>query len=301
MISVRKLLFSVFCGILALLIFVGILGLMQFRLTDDYNRVIEQGGKILFRFNMVREHITQAMLEKNWQNLETGTKGIETLNSDLTNLLDNSLIPKEYKIAIINQVDLPGIVLLNRRLLTEPDKKQLSFELHGQLRIMSDQLMRFDRVLAAEMKAQLVRFQNVAIGVLTVIVAAISMLLLFLYQKGFAPLISLSKQLRTQDDMTYLQPDPKACREVRELTDQVNTMLKASHAVRNDGEKNNELSPEKFNDFNNQLNGIINYAQLLIDEEQQGVTDAKNVTILEKILSSGEVMTSILQDKRIKE
>ncbi|WP_028583685.1 hypothetical protein [Desulfogranum mediterraneum] len=300
MISVRRIIFSVFCGIFMLLILVGMLGVMQFRLTDDYNRVIAQGGNILFQFNLVREQITRSMLEENWQALESSTRGIEALNSDLSTLLDSSLIPKEYKIALINQVDLPGIILLNRRLVGEADKEQWSFKLHDQLRLMSDQLIRFDRVLAAEMKTQLVRFQNLAIGVLTVIVAVISLLLLVLYQKGFAPLIKLSSQLHSQKKLQPLPPDPRACREIRELTQQLNRVILA-------GEQGQVVangpgfSPDKINNFSNQLNGIINYTQLLIDEERQGAAAAEKVPILEKILSSGEIMTSILHEQQLKD
>lgn len=299
MISVRKLILSVFCGIFALLIFVGILALMQYRMADEYNRVITQGGKILFQFNVVKEQISQSLLEKNWQELRNSTRGIEALNSDLDNLLHNNLIPKEYKIAIVNQVDLPGIVLLSGRLLSEPDKQQFSIKLYDQLRLMSDQLMRFDRVLYGEMKAQLIRFQNLAIGVLTVIVATISLLLFFLYQKGFAPMLELSKKLLHHKARISLQPAPGACKEIQELTNQINKVLLNGYKE-NSMDGSGGFTPESMNIFSNQLNGIINYAQLLIDEKQQGVSGANNITILEKIISSGEIITSVLQEKHIK-
>lgn len=302
MVSVRKILFSVFCGVLSLLIIVGILGLMQFRLTSEYNSIIEQGGKILFQFNMVREHITQSMLEENWDELESDLRGIDALNSDLTSLLDSNLLPNEYKLAIINQVDLPGLVLLVRKLKLAVinDKRRLSIQLHNHMRLMSDQLIRFDRVLAGEMKAGLVRFQNSAISVLVVIVACISLLLLFLYQKGFMPLIRLSTQLQSMQESGTLEVDAKACREVADLTEGINTALLHGRKVGSDA-VHEEISPENMNSFSNHLNGIINYAQLLIDDDKLAASDAENITILEKILSSGEVLTSLIHEKQMKE
>ncbi len=297
MISVRKILFSVFCGVLTLLIMVGLIGLLQLRLTNDYNQIIEKGGTILFQFNMVREHITRSMLEENWEKLNTELDSIDTLHTKLTTLLDSSLIPNEYKLALINQVDLPGIVMLSRQLLDKPGEQAVVLKLQDHLRLMSDQLMRFDRVLINEMKTQQVRFQNIAIGVLTIITAGISLMLLFLYQKAFAPLIRLSRRLHGTGQPESLPVDPKACREIGKLTTQVNHLLQNGRATSSE-EENPMFSPEKMNSFSNHLNGIINYTQLLIDEGQLGQSDKENKTILAKILSSGETMTSLLHEKK---
>ena len=300
MVSVRKLLFGVFVGILLLLGCVGGIGFLQFRLTDSYNNVIEQGGRVLFQFNMVRERITQAMLEKKWHTLDTSVEGIEAINIALTALLDNNLIPKEYKVVLINQVDLPSVILLSNRLVNKPEKEAHALELNDKLRLMSDQLVRLERVLVAEMKAQLVRFQNIAISVLTIIVATLSLMLLILYQKGFFPLIRLTRQIQELDDLIPLESDKGACKEIKKLITELNRMVLLRNTITANDEKGG-LTPEHINTISNQLNGIINYTQLLIDEGQQDSADAKNVTILEKILSSGEIMTAILQDKHSKD
>src|SRR5210317_1632354 len=62
MISLRKVLFSVFGAVAALLAIVVILGLLQYRFTREYDSIIYQGEKILFRFHSLREHLTRIMI-----------------------------------------------------------------------------------------------------------------------------------------------------------------------------------------------------------------------------------------------
>ena len=70
MISLRKTLFTVFYAVAALLTLVVVLGLLQYRFTHEYDTIIYQGEKILFRFDTLREHLTRSMLSGNIQNVQ---------------------------------------------------------------------------------------------------------------------------------------------------------------------------------------------------------------------------------------
>jgi hypothetical protein len=299
MLSLRKILYSVFFAVAALLALVVILGLIQYRFTREYDTIIYQGEKLLFRFDTLREHLTRGMIAGRGGDPEAAAAKVDALNSDLTRLLENSLVPGEYKLALINQVDLAGIALLARKVSENPQDRETALELHDQLRILSENLMQFDRVLSGQMKSRLVRFQGLAIGALTFIIAGVSLLVLFLYQKALIPLMSIARYLEDPDPANPLEVDPGSCREIADLTRQVNLMIAEGEYVAAHGAGGKgvfTLSPKELNNLSNNLTGIINYTQLLIDQgEEQG--DEENLELLYKVRETGERMSLILYNK----
>lgn len=298
MVSLRKILFSVFIAIAVLLTLVVILGLVQYRFTREYDTVIYQGEKVLFRFGALREHLTQAMLAGKPHEMEEAAGKIDALNAELTRLLENAFIPGEYKLALINKVDLPGIALLARKVAQDPRDGKSILQLHEQLRILSDNLLQFDRLLTGQMKARLIRFQGLAIGALTLITASASLLVLFLYQKALMPLIGLVRSLQQSNLRDPLPLDPKACREITVLTEQINVLiLEGAYAVSKSEDMTGRfsLSPQEANRMSNTLNGIINYTQLLIDECEKN-QDEEMLELLLKVRESSEQMGTILHN-----
>ena len=299
MISLRKTLFTVFYAVAALLTLVVVLGLLQYRFTHEYDTIIYQGEKILFRFDTLREHLTRSMLSGNIQNVQDATAKIDALNADVTRLLENSLVPGEYKLALINQVDIPGIAVLASQVAENPDDPKVKVQLHDQLRILADNLLQFDRVVTGQMRTRLVRFQGLAIGALTFIIASVSLLILFLYQKALVPLMTLAQQLQQAGLRDPLPVDQKSCKEIAELTEQINKMIIEGAYAASRSESGNgrfALSPQELNKLSNHLTGIINYTQLLLDElEQSG--DEESLDLLGKVRDNGERMGDILQKK----
>ena len=299
MVSLRKTLFTVFYAVAALLTLVVVLGLLQYRFTHEYDTIIYQGEKILFRFDTLREHLTRSMLSGNMQNIKDASAKIDALNTDVTRLLENSIVPGEFKLALINQVDIPGIAVLANEVAANPEDPNVKLQLHDQLRILADNLQQFDRVVTGQMKTRLVRFQGLAIGALTFIIASVSLLILFFYQKALVPLMTLAQQLQQPNLRDPLPVDQKSCREIADLTEHINSMIVegAYAASRSDeGHGRFSLSPQELNKLSNHLTGIINYTQLLIDEGQQS-GDEENFELLGKVRENGERMGDILQKK----
>lgn len=299
MISLRKILFSVFCAVAALLTLVVVLGLLQYRFTHDYDTIIYQGEKILFRFDTLRELLTRSMLAGTVADVEDVANKIDALNVDLNRLLENTLVPGEFKLALINQVDLPGMSLLARKVAQDPKDEKTVLQLHDQLRALADNLMQFDRLLSSQMKARLIRFQGLAIGALTLIIASVSLLILFLYQKALMPLLTLDQYLMQTNLRDPLPVDAKACREVAELTEKINELIAAgatAGAYDEEGRGRFSFSPQELNGLSNTLNGIMNYTQLLIDESERSL-DEEQREILLKIREASEKMGSIVQTK----
>lgn len=299
MVSLRKILFTVFFAVAALLTLVVVLGLLQYRFTHEYDTIIYQGEKILFRFDTLREQLTRSMLSGNVQNVKEATAKISALNADITRLLENSLVPSEYKLALINQVDVPGIAVLANEVVENPEDPKIAVHLHDQLRILSDNLAQFDRVVTGQMRTRLVRFQGLAIGALTFIIASVSLLILFLYQKALVPLMTLAQQLQQPNLRDPIPVDQKSCREIADLTEHINKMIieGAYAASRNEDSSGRfSLSPQELNKLSNHITGIINYTQLLLDDG--GVEgDEESLEILVKVRENGERMGDILQKK----
>ena len=299
MVSLRKILYTVFCAVGALLALVVVLGLLQYRFTHEYDTIIYQGEKILFRFDTLRELLTRSMLAGTSTDVEDVAGKIDALNVDLNRLLENPLVPGEYKLALINQVDLPGMALLARKVALDPEDSKTVLQLHDQLRSLADNLMQFDRVLTSQMKTRLIRFQGLAIGALTLIIASVSLLVLFLYQKALMPLITLDQYLQQTNLSDPLPVDPKACREIAELTEKINELILEGVYTANrseDGRGRFSFSPQELNSLSNALNGIMNYTQLLLDESEKN-QDEELLKLLLKIRDASEKMGSIVQNK----
>ncbi|MHB8811202.1 MAG: hypothetical protein ACYC9M_14500 [Desulfobulbaceae bacterium] len=299
MLSLRKILYTVFCAVGALLALVVVLGLLQYRFTHEYDTIIYQGEKILFRFDTLRELLTRSMLAGTSTDVEDVAGKIDALNVDLNRLLENPLVPGEYKLALINQVDLPGMALLARKVAQEPGDSKTVLQLHDQLRSLADNLMQFDRVLTSQMKTRLIRFQGLAIGALTLIIASVSLLVLFLYQKALMPLITLDQYLQQTNLSDPLPVDANACREIAELTEKINELILEGVYVASrseDGRGRFSFSPQELNNLSNALNGIMNYTQLLLDESEKN-QDEELLKLLLKIRDASEKMGSIVQNK----
>lgn len=298
MVSLRKILFSVFCAIAVLLALVVVLGLLQYRFTHDYDTIIYQGEKILFRFDTLRDLLTRSMLTGTATDLEDVANKIDALNVDLNRLLENTLVPGEYKLALINQVDLPGMALLARKIAQEPKDSKTVLQLYDQLRALADNLLQFDRVLTSQMKTRLIRYQGLAIGALTLIIASVSLLVLFLYQKALMPLITLDQALQQTSLHEPLPVDVKACREIAELTEKINELIIGAYAASRgeEGHGRFSFSPPELNSLSNALNGIMNYTQVLIDENEKS-QDEELLTLLLKIRDASEKMGTIVQNK----
>ncbi len=293
MISLKKTLTWVLLITGCLLFLVLLLGLIQQRITTRYTEVIDRGEKIVFRFNSLRDHLTGSLLEKKWDRFRDATMEIEAINKDLVNLLDHPFIPPSYKLTLIDRVDIQSIALLARKLATDENKTGLALQLHDRLRIMADQLFRLDRILVSQMNDKLVQFQKMAIGALTLITGAIGLLLIILYRKGLRPLLVISEQIRESAPGSLIQPVEGSCREVRELTDQLNQLVVAA-----DREEVPRAKPvfmaHTINSVSNLLNGIINYSQLLLDECRSQGADAEHTAMLEKILDHSDHISSLL-------
>ena len=176
--------------------FLLLLGSRQYRSNKEYEAVIEQNEKIIFRFATIREHITESLLENRPQQLNSITDEIEGLNGNITQVLQQPIIPNEYRLSFAGQVDLAGIVLLLKNIGTGEQSPAKTRQLNQEIRVLGERLMLFDRVIVEHVKRKLVGFQNFVIGLLAVALIVVIYFLLFWHGRIGMPLIDLAKQAK---------------------------------------------------------------------------------------------------------
>jgi hypothetical protein len=194
--SFRKTLYSITIVMAVILGAVTMLGVKQYFLYRHYDQVINSSEQLCFRFSSIKEHITESLLTGKYFNIEEIIGDIQGLNGSISSILDDILIPDEYKLAFINQVDLGGIVLQLRKIrdntgvLRQDDVGRLAVD----LRLISERLQRFHQVISRHAQMQLVGFQRIVVGSLALVIFAVSTLM-FVWNRRFAiPLFRMVRQ-----------------------------------------------------------------------------------------------------------
>ncbi len=172
------------------------LGIRQYQLYRNHVEVSQQTEKLIFQFSIIREHVTENLLEGQYAGLASVSAELEELNRNLASVIGNRFIDDHYKLTLANAVDLPGLVLLVRKISAGPVRPEYLRQLNTEIRTLGERLMLFDRVLVEHGKRELISFQNVVIGALAMVVSLIIVLLLFFQRRLIAPLLDLVQQVK---------------------------------------------------------------------------------------------------------
>ncbi|MCG2823445.1 MAG: hypothetical protein L6364_07145, partial [Desulfobulbaceae bacterium] len=159
------------------------LGIRQYQLYRNHVEVSRQTEKLIFQFAIIREHVTENLLEGQYGGLASVGAELEELNLNLASVIGNRSIDDHYKLTLANAIDLPGLVLLVRKISVGPVKPEYLRQLNTEIRTLGERLMLFDRVLVEHGKRELVSFQNVVIGALAMVVSLIIGMLLFFQRR----------------------------------------------------------------------------------------------------------------------
>jgi len=92
------------------------LGIRQYLLFQKHEQVTTHTEKIIFQFAIIREHVTEALLEKKYQRLSGVASEMEELNVNLSSVLSSDYVADQYKINFASSFDISSIVLLLRKL-----------------------------------------------------------------------------------------------------------------------------------------------------------------------------------------
>ncbi len=290
--SLKKMSYLAFMGVAALLIFVIFLSVRQYQLNKRYNTIITQSEEMIFQFSTIREQITTSLIEKDWQKIVSAADQFKNLNSALARLQENTLIPGEYRLDMAKQVDLSGLAISSKEIVSANDKVAHSLSLQDKMRKLAEYLMQFDRIIVSQMRAKVVQFQTVMIGALGGVICLISFSLLLLYKKAMIPLLRITEQAEDPGGFNKgFSYDNDACTEIAVFADSINDLLRRKiedPATEENVQKNNEQLAAIINESTNLSNGIINFAQLLTDSYREVEIGTEETRILQNIIDAAE-------------
>lgn len=291
--SIRNILYLSFFFVGISLFLVIILGLRQYQLTSGYSATADLSERMLFAISTIREQVTENLVAGEYSRLKALIPEIEKLNNSVSNLYDSGMIPAESKLAMADKIDLAGLVISIRKLDSAPDGVAAGIALQQQFRQISDNLIKVDRIITKQIRDSVVNFQMSVIGALGVLLSCASFILIILYRKAVNPLLDLTRQAaqRTVEETGFLCPQD-ASDEIVQFVNSANLIIPRlpgdSTTVPEMQTHDRELLSSAVNESANGLNGIINYAQLLLESADSEQLTEEQAKMLEQIIESSE-------------
>ncbi len=295
--SIRKMTALAFVGVAVLLTFVIILGIRQYQLNTRYNAVITQSEKIIFQFTTIKEHITTSLIERDYERIDLAVGQLNSLNSLLARLQENTFIPGEYRLDLAKQTDLSGLAIFAKEILTSNDKVNQGIILQNKMRNLAEYMLKFDRIIVSQMRAKVIQFQTMMIGALGAVICIISFSLIFFYRKTMIPMLHLTRQAKEVAVLKDgLSSEHYACSEIGFFVNSINDLLTRNvekQQIEGEWHHNSEQFAKNINSSINLSNGIINYAQLLVDSYREVEIGAEETKILHNIIGTAEQIAQL--------
>ncbi len=289
-----------FCTALLLAILV-LTGIRQNMLTSDYRTIVKEGESTIFLYATIQEQATEGLLSRDSSQLLGAAKEFEQLQSRYIAMLDNHLIPSQYKLSFLQELDLGRVVINLRNLAEKPADEDLITTILSQLRQMNKQFLQFDRIVVNDMRNRLMQYQQRALVLMGMIIFLTCFSLIILYRKSVKPLIDLATQAEQalMDGTTLnLSTEKRNSVEISTLTAVFNQLIQKHNEDGPDDLTHNRREAEFsaiINEATNRLNGIINYSQLLADYCEAENIGSEQKQILSKIIQNGEKCAAILR------
>lgn len=299
--SLRRLSGVTFLATALLLAALVLTGVRQNILTSDYTTIVKESESTIFLYATIQEQATEGLLSRDPSQLLGAAKEFEQLQSRYVAMLDSPLIPSQYKLSFLQDLDLGRVVINLRNLAENPTNEDLILQVIGQLRQMNKQFLQFDRIVVNDMRNRVMQYQKRALVLMGMIIFLTCFSLIILYLKSVKPLIDLATQAEgALLDGTPLQlgNEKKSSVEVRGLITSFNQLLQRPKEERPDDLTHTRREAEFsaiINEATNRLNGIINYSQLLADYCEAQNVGGEQKQILCKIIKNGEECAVILR------
>ena len=188
----RSTIYTIYLAVFAALVILLSQGVRQYQLYQEHEAIIARTESLIFQFSIIREHVSEALLDGQQSKPFSGISAeMEKLNSNLTAILGEKNIGDEYKLTFLNSIDLPGIILLLRKIESGSEEIENKRNLNSEMRTLGERLILFDRVLANNAKKKLIGFQNIIIGSATFVVFLLVTVLTLFHRQLIVPLLQL--------------------------------------------------------------------------------------------------------------
>ena len=306
-ISLKSVCYIFTCVTVSLLFVVIFFAGKQYFLYRHCEQLVTSSQNLLFQFTGMKEHINDTLLSRKTLNSTALIKEIKELDKELTAVLEDILIPEEFKLAFITQVDLVNITVSLRSIQNTPvppTTTQLA-SLSGQLRSINSKLSGFHQLITRYTQTQLLGLHRALVGMLALIVATVSIMLLVLNRYITTPIIHYCRSLfptKSSGNISLFtlnstiealasQQSPARIQTTEEINGQwpaaeLARLYRYSSIGRLLGGVSYELT--------NLSNGIINYTQALMDLLGELPLDPDCKNILQKLSSEEKKMSQLL-------
>jgi hypothetical protein len=297
-----KRIFSLFTfGTIALLLVVIFFAGKQYLLYRQCESLVQSSQHILFQFTGIKEHINETFLANTPLDSSKIIPEIQGLDDELTYILKDVLIPEEFKLNFISQVDLVHLTVNLRNIQnsnSRADRAQKA-KLTIQLRTIHAKLTAFNQLITRYTQKQLLGLHKALVGLLTLIIAIVSLMLLIINQYITSPILHYCKALFPKEKDTIslftlhksienMASRPSA-KDIVPNQDNVNEM---SRLYRNSSIGN--LLGGISNELTNRSNGILNYTQAILDLSQDLQLDHDSRVLLQKLFTEEKKMSKLL-------
>ncbi|MEW6288492.1 MAG: ATP-binding protein [Thermodesulfobacteriota bacterium] len=187
----KSTIYTIYLAVFAALVILLSQGVRQYQLYQEHEAIISRTENLIFQYSIIREHVSEALLGSQQSKLSGISTEMEKLNANLTDILSEKSIGDEYKLTFLNSIDLPGIILLLRKIESGAEEIENKRNLNSEMRTLGERLILFDRVLVNNAKKKLIGFQNIIIGSATFVVFLLVTVLTLFHRQLIIPLLQL--------------------------------------------------------------------------------------------------------------
>lgn len=214
-----------------LLIGVSVLGIRQYLLYQHCEQVVTSSKHLLFQFSAIKEHINEALITRKTIQFKDISTEIEALGIDIEKIMNDVLIPDNFKQGFITQIDLVGLVVKLRTTqeTSDPASTEQLYAVTSLLCSIDSRITQFHQGLSSYTQGLLLGLHKTLAGCLALVLSVISALLFWINRSLSQPILQLGREIRAIDrEQTTVdqpaQPDKGLDVSIHEIVKAVTTL-----------------------------------------------------------------------------
>ncbi len=162
---------------------------------SHYKNLLEQNNALIYKFTTLKENITDKILKYEKFRTNNYIEELNQINKEISIILDDILIPNEYKLNIINQTDLREFIY-NLNIIDNIDlDNEKKYQLFEKLRLFNDKLYDFNNLIINYSQAEYQTNIKIILSSLTLIIVIIIITIFYINYNFLIPFINLLKNI----------------------------------------------------------------------------------------------------------
>ncbi len=280
-----------------LLLTVTLLGIKQYLLYQHCDKVVAASRRLLFQFSTIQEIVNETLIVKRTLQFKDINDEIEALENDIATIVDDVLIPEQYRQGFISQSDLVGLVVKLRTIQqsTEtPTPEQLTSTI-GMLRALDGRISQFHQGITTYTQGLLLGLHTTLAGFLALALSVISILFFLVNRFLTRPILQLNEQANISTLIDHLSQNRQQ---------QAESIMSGQCGINNSPSLISLSSMFRFaaighlttglaHELTNLSNGAINYSQALLDLSDDSTQGTESKALLEKLLLAEKKISAL--------